>query len=380
MPESITSAFLNGSRARLHIQTMSLARVAIAFDHHTEETLEMKFALHYSLQALDRNWRQLYSDTLQQIVLAEKMGFNAVFVAEHHFLDDGWIPCPTLVCSAIAMVTKKMRIGTDIMILPLYHPLRVAEASAVLDILSNGRFILGVGIGASKGEYEQFGVSTKQRSSRMEEFIPLIRRLLSEEKVTHSCRFCSFKDVTVTPRPIQKPSPPLWVAALDEPAVRRAARLGDAWIPANMQSDAVVKERLKAYKESLREAGKDYAQLEKPIRREAYVADDADRAWEECKDALIYEYGNIYYKMGALRDENGRLIDFGSANFDDMVDLVKKRFIIGSPDDLISEAERYEREFDRDLLILRLQAPGLENEKVLRAIKIIGEKVIPYFQ
>lgn len=340
----------------------------------------MKFALHYSFQAPKGNWPQIYQDSLQQIVLAEKLGFDSVFVAEHHFLSDGWVPSPMLMCSAIATLTEKMRVGTDIVVLPLHHPLRVAEDSAVVDVISRGRFILGVGIGASRGEYEQFGIPVKQRPSRMDQFIPLIRKLLSEENIAHSCRYCSFKNITVTPRPVQKPSPPIWIAGLDEPAIRRAARLGDAWIPSQMQPIALVKDQLGKYRKFLQEFGKNYGDQEKPLRREAYVSDDPDRAWEECKDPLLYEYGDVYYKMGALRDESGRLLKPGEITFDDMVELLKKRFIIGGPEDMIAQAEKFEKELGTDLLILRIQAPGLENGKVLHSIRIIGEKVIPYFR
>lgn len=318
---------------------------------------------------------------MQQIMIAEKYGFDTAFVAEHHFVEDGWVPSPRIMCAAIAVLTKKIRIGTDIVLLPFYHPIHVAEDSAVLDLLSNGRFILGVGLGNRKEEFDAFGIPFKQRKSRFEEAIPLVRRLLAESSVNHSGRYFNFANIQITPKPVQKPSPPIWIAAeKSEEAVKRAARLGDAWVPSPMIPYGILKRFNKVYMDTLKEVGKNTDTQERPIRKEGYVSTDSETAWQESKDGFLYLYGKDYFRWGALWDDDGKPLVPSEADFSQYIEVLRRRFMLGSPDDFIAEAERYHKEVGADNILLRVQLPGLSHEKVMKSIKLLGEKVIPYLR
>jgi alkanesulfonate monooxygenase SsuD/methylene tetrahydromethanopterin reductase-like flavin-dependent oxidoreductase (luciferase family) len=341
----------------------------------------LKFSLTYGFHSLEGDWASLYENALEQIALAEKYGFDSVFVSEHHFTKDGWFPSSRIACAGIATRTRKIKVGTAIVVLPLDNPIRVAEETALLDIISKGRFILGVGVGNRKEEFEAFGISFNERGSRFEEGVILVKKLLSEPKVTFNGKYYRIKEISIMPKPIQKPSPPIWIAAQwSSKAVKRAARLGDAWLPDPITPIKVLKKHMEVYKEELKKFGKDFYKLERPLRREAYISENAEKAWEEVKDGILYLYGENYYRWGALQDEDGKPLTPEKISFDEYVEVLKKRFIIGGPEDFINEVERYKKELEVNNIVLRIQFPKIPHEKVLKAIKLIGEKVIPYFK
>ncbi|MFQ5915432.1 MAG: LLM class flavin-dependent oxidoreductase [Nitrospinota bacterium] len=334
----------------------------------------MKFSLIYSVQSLTGEWQQICQDVIEQVVLAEEMGFDTVLISEHHLVDNGYFPSVITFCAGLATRTSRIKLGTGVVLLPLHHPLLVAEESAVVDNLSQGRFILGLGLGYRQEEYAAFGVPLKQRRARFEEAAPLVRRLLSEESVTHEGRFWKLKDVTMTPRPVQKPCPPIWIAAKQEAAVRRTARLADEWFGDPVTPFTILKERVADYEDELAKMGKKYEDFEFPLMREAFVGDTTEQAWEDSKDGVLYNYKE-YLTWGHLQDEQGREI----REYKEAMETLRKRFIIGSPEDFIRECERYNRELGTRHFVLRMQFPGTPHEKVMKAIRLIGQEVMPHF-
>ena len=147
-------------------------------------------------------------ETLDQIAWGENHGFDDVWLSEHHFIEDGYLPSILPVAAAIAARTKRIRIASGVLLMPFHNPVRLAEDIAVVDIISGGRFELGVGVGFKHEEFEGFGVPFKERGARTNQSLEIIRRLLSGETVTYKSEFFDFKNVKVTPEPIQKPHPP----------------------------------------------------------------------------------------------------------------------------------------------------------------------------
>lgn len=335
----------------------------------------MKFGLVYSFQSAKGGLAQLYQDALAQVELAEKLGFDSVFVSEHHLTSDGYFPSVMESCAGMATRTKRIRIGTAVVLLPLNHPLHVAEDSAVLDIISQGRFILGVGLGYRQVEFAAFQVPLKERVSRFEEAIPLIRRLWSDTEVTHQGKHWPMDKVNMTPKPIQKPGPPIWIAAKKGPAVRRAARMGDAWFADPVTPFTLLKERVLDYKEGLAQAGKDFSKVEFPIFKESYIARDGKTAWRECEEHILYIYKE-YMRWGHLVDEAGQAV---KSEKDPVFERLRERFIVGSPSQCLEQIQRHQEELGVNHIILRIQSPDLEHKKVMRAIRLFGEKVIPHF-
>ncbi len=173
-------------------------------------------------------FQDLYRACLDQIVWAESLGFDSVWLTEHHFCEDGYTPSPLVIAAAIGERTERMRIGTNLMLLPLADPVRLAEDSATLSILTGGRFDLGVGLGYRQLEFDYFGRQLKHRPSLMEEGIDIIRQCWSGEPVRIDGRRYHIDGLPVAPAPEQTPK--LYMGGMAPPAVARAARLGDGFL------------------------------------------------------------------------------------------------------------------------------------------------------
>lgn len=335
----------------------------------------LTFGLHFSCQSPEGDWERLYRRTLEQARMAERLGYGSLYVAEHHFLPDGWVPTPTVLLGGLAAVTDGMSIGTDIIILPLHHPIDVAEQAAVLDVLSGGRFRLGVAIGWRDEEFEAFGIEKRSRVARTEEGIELVRRLLTESSVTFDGRFTSVEELTVMPRPVQS-RVPIWYGGQSPPAIDRAARMADAWIMSPIESRKELREEAAIYRESLEANDRDYDSVHKPLRREAYVAEDDETAWEEVGEALVNEYRDVYGDYGDIGHEF-RPEDRDSA-IEELREHAEERFIIGGPETAIREIEAYDDAVAMDELLLRMHFPGLDPDLTDRSIELVAEEVMPH--
>src|SRR4051794_38392374 len=203
----------------------------------------------------DRSHPDPYHQTFALAQLAEEMGYEEVTVGHHHFLP-GNMADPLTFLAMVAARTSTLRVGTGIFQLPIHNPVRVAEQVATIDQISGGRISLGVGLGWWPLEYEVHGSDIRQRGARMEEALEILRLVWSEEDTAFEGRFWSFPELTVHPRPVQRPGPPLWVAGVAPAAVDRAARLGDAWLWGPVQSLSAGMRCLDLYRPACEALGK----------------------------------------------------------------------------------------------------------------------------
>ncbi len=252
---------------------------------------KIRFGLWYDFRN-PPEWRQasdrLYSEILDQIAWGESHGFDDVWLSEHHFIEDGYLPSILPVAAAIAARTKRIRIASGVLLMPFQNPVRLAEDIAVVDIISGGRFELGVGVGFKLEEFESFGVPFKERGSRTNESLDIIRRLLSGETVTYKSDFFNFKNIKVTPEPIQKPHPPIWLGGFTPAALRRAARYGDGFtVPGATRDvyDHYVAELKKQNRptENIRFASAVWCLI---------VSKDPEKTFSEAADHIIYQANN----------------------------------------------------------------------------------------
>lgn len=318
---------------------------------------------------------KIYRETLKQAQEAEELGYEVVSVAEHHFLPDGWIPAPMVFLGGLAAVTETADLVTNIVILPLHQPIEVAEKASVLDLLSGGRFKLGVAIGWRDKEFAAYGVDKSERVGRTVEGMQLIRQLTADTGVSYDGKIYQVEDLDLMPRPVQEPVP-IWYGGQSEYAIRRAARLGDAWSMSPIETREELSESMDQYRDELAEADRSFDEVRKPLRREAYVAKDDETAWEEVGPSLLYEYEDVYGDY----DEIGH----GFSSEGDTEQAIEKlrehaedRFIIGSPETAIQELEAYEEQVEMDDVILRMHFPGLEPEKSEKSMRIIADEVMP---
>jgi alkanesulfonate monooxygenase SsuD/methylene tetrahydromethanopterin reductase-like flavin-dependent oxidoreductase (luciferase family) len=312
----------------------------------------------------------LYADALHDAEYAEELGYDAILVGEHHFVPDGFCPAPLTVAAAMAARTKRIRVGTSILILPLVHPLRVAEEAAVVDNLSDGRLRLGVGSGYVGREFRRFGVDLRERG-----------RLLEEGVRTVIGAWTGEDGLDVTPAPVQSPHPEVWLGVASPAGGRRAARLGV--VPYFPTTPITLLERQIAdYRDACAELGREPSQRV-AIVREAFVAGDEAEAWERAGDAILRCYREEYLRWGAVMDADPAT---GERTFIRDPDheifrgrgLIRDRLLVGSPDDVTREIERY-RELGVTDITLRFHHPGLDPGLVRDAMRRFAEQVAPAF-
>ena len=209
-------------------------------------TPRLGFGLWYSLRnpaQWSRPYPEIYAETLRQIAWAETIGYDDVWLTEHHFCEDGHAPSILPLCAAVAARTTRIRIGTSVLLLPLYHPVRVAEDAATIDIISNGRFELGVGVGYRPQEFKGLGLRPQDRGARMDEGLEIIRALWRGETVDYRGKHFQVEGAKLAPMPVQSP-PPLWVGGFAPASAKRAARIGDGYL-----GTGEMGELLKVYRE-----------------------------------------------------------------------------------------------------------------------------------
>jgi alkanesulfonate monooxygenase SsuD/methylene tetrahydromethanopterin reductase-like flavin-dependent oxidoreductase (luciferase family) len=168
----------------------------------------------------------VYARALERIEIMDKSGFDAVWLAEHHFSSFSVCPSVHMMGTLAAARTTRLRIGTGVSLAPFYHPLRLAEEVALLDVLSGGRVNWGAGRGFARVEFENFGVPPDESTSRFRETVEIVLRAWTTEKLSFAGKHFHFEDVEVLPKPLQQPHPPVWMAATSEPALDWAAGRG----------------------------------------------------------------------------------------------------------------------------------------------------------
>ena len=302
---------------------------------------------------------------------AERSGFDSFFVTEHHQEPGGYFPSPLPLLGAIAARTSMIRLGTGIAILPLYHPTRLAEDCAVIDIISKGRLILGVGMGYQAVDFGAYGLKVSDRVSLFEEGIEIVRRAWTEEKVYFVGKRYTLTNVAVTPKPVQKPSPPIWVAAVGDEAMKRAGRLGDALLADSFQLPARLKPRVELYRRTAASRGRPHKVV---LFREGYVAESREKAIEEYEAGLLSTH-RYYWRHGSYYQDIKREEDL------DLNRISLDRLILGAPHDCAEKVSMWNREIGADYFLIRFRHPaGPSHEKVLKALEMFGQEVIPVFR
>lgn len=339
----------------------------------------MKFGIGlFSMQThkeLEYAHPELYRNTIEQVQLAEDVGFDSAWISEHHFLEDGYCPSPAVIAGALAAVTDKIRIGSGGIILPLHNPVRVAEDASVVDNISNGRFDLGVVLGYRKEEYEGMGIAMIQRASRMDEGLEVLQKAFSGETFSYEGKRHNFENTTLTPKPVQNPIP-IYIGAFEEPAIRRAGRFGYPLLIGPGRTVDMVRDTLGYYNDEAKKSGRDPDDVEHILLRETFVDSDRDKALEGGDKYIISMY-KYYFTLGVKMFVRGQqLKDLDDPLFEH---LAEERFIIGTPEDCIKEIEMYRDELGIKYISHRMVFPQAPHEVISGLIETFGEEVIHNF-
>ena len=311
------------------------------------------------------DYARLYAECLQEIEEGERLGFTGVWLSEHHFVDDGYLPSPLVVAAAIAARTERVRIGTNVLLLPMHHPLRVAEDAAVVDLVSGGRFILGVGQGYVQHEFETLGFDRKYRPSLFEEGIEVIRQAWEEGRTGHEGKRWRFDDLPFQPRPSGRL--PIYIGASAAPAIDRAARLADGFLAS--AGGGALAEIYKKVQEALARhwrADEDFPYVASGV---AYVHESSGQAREIVAPAVAYQRSR-YAEWGTDRDKPKP----GPIRPED---LPWERYLLGNPDEVAEGLIRLHEEAPYDHFCFWARLPGVTHDQALESMRLFASEVAP---
>lgn len=334
----------------------------------------MKFGIFLGTQHPETDdMRGRFLELVAQVREARAAGFDSIWAGQHSLAAPMAMFQPLPLLGRLAAEAEGMTIGTNILVLPLLNPVEVAEQAATLDIICGGRFILGAGLGYRDIEDTVYGVPRSQKVGRLVEAVTLIRRLWTEEEVSFEGKYFRLPRVRLSLRPVQKPHPPIWIAASVDAAVKRAGEIGDGWIITFYPSMKMLKPQMAMYLEAARAAGRPIPP-EYPAIKELYVAPTTEQAIRECRPYIERKY-RTYASWG-----QDRFLPPDEKFEQPFEQFHQGRFIIGDPDAVIRDIEWYHRELGLNHIIGRIQWPGLPQDLALRCIRLMGERVIPHFR
>ncbi|MBB3064252.1 MULTISPECIES: LLM class flavin-dependent oxidoreductase [Limibacillus] len=322
----------------------------------------------------DANIRQEFENHLVQTRAIRDAGFDALWLAQHYLTYPDQFLQTTPMMARLAAETGDMTLGTNIFVLPLHNIIDVAEQYATLDIITGGKLIFGAALGYRDIEYNNFGVDRKRRAKLFDEQIDALKLLWEEDNATFEGEFVKFENISIRPRPLQRPRPPIWLGAAADPAIKRAAIKGDAWIATSVTQYDAVKEQVGLYHQVRKDAGlpRHPEGITKCV--ELYCAPTKAEAMEMGAPFMANKY-KAYYSWGM-----GKNVPGVSGEDLPLEELIKGRFVVGDPEECIAECQRHRDELECSHLLVRMNFPGMPLENVLKGIKLFGEEVLPHIR
>jgi alkanesulfonate monooxygenase SsuD/methylene tetrahydromethanopterin reductase-like flavin-dependent oxidoreductase (luciferase family) len=345
----------------------------------------MKFGLYSSIADPPRgeHLARAIDEVIAEAQLAESLGFDSVFFGEHHQDNDGFLPSPLIVATAVAARTRTLRVGTSVILLPLYHPIHVAEDVTTLDLISHGRVAaLGVGIGYQPADFKAFGVPIDERVARFEEGVAILRRAWTGEPFSFKGAHHTLDDVRITPAPCRPGGPPIWIGANMPAAARRAGRLADAFVGTPNRSLSNATRLAAVYCDAARAAGREPCVIQ---MRDAWVARsraEADAVYgPHVMTAYRYYWEQRVAEFAGLPPDAPFTIEA----------LAPDRLILGDAETCIREFKRWGEATGAQYFLLRLRhahsgGPAHDeimkairaHDEIMKAIRLFGERVLPY--
>jgi natural product biosynthesis luciferase-like monooxygenase protein len=345
----------------------------------------MKFGLFYQLPSAPmQQVAARYQETIEQIVYAEALGFDAVWLAELHFNPlFSVMPAPLLLAAALAQRTTRIRLGTAVLLLPLQHPLRTAEEAAVVDLLSQGRLELGVGRGMITIHFQGFNVPREESRGRFEEALMLIKQAWTQETCSFDGRFFQVPPTAVVPKPVQKPHPPLRIAANSpETAVFAGEQGYSVFVAAPINPGTKLPEQVALYRRALRTAGHPKNSEDVAIAFPVYVADSVDQVRHEVEGSFLNYFRAISHQA-RLGERDGSPVYAYLREIRQRVESItweqiEPMALYGSPAICIGKIEEVYAQCRMDQLICWFNPGGLiPHRDVLTSMRRFAEEIIP---
>lgn len=327
-----------------------------------------------SQYAEDQDIAVAVQDLVEQTRLIRDTGYDAIWLGQHFLSHPEQYLQTTPMLARLAAEAGEMSIGTNLLLLPMLSPVDVAEQYATMDAISGGRLIMGVGLGYRAEEFAAMQLDKKDRVGRLVEGVEILKRLWTEDHVTFHGKHFTLDDVSIAPKPVQKPRPQIWFGATADKAIERAATHADGWIATSMTEWGEMERQVELYHRTRAEAG---LPAKVPFAKcvELYVGDDKESALREAEPFIGAKY-KAYYSWGMGNNVPGE----SGAGISDFGELTRNRFIVGGPDDVIADCLHHRDVLGVTDLIVRLNFPGMPRELVRRNIERFATEVIPHIR
>lgn len=310
-------------------------------------------------------WPDYYAEMNALCTYAEELGYDELWLPEHHFADDGYAPTPTLIASALSQRTSRIRLGLAVAVLPLYHPVRMAEDCALVDILSNGRFEPGFAVGWRPDEFAAFGLDVHERGARTDEMLEVMNRLWSGETVTHKGRFFDLDGVRLMPPPVQQPRPTTWIGGHGRAAMRRAARFGDGIVGAYIKADeyALYLDELDACGR-----GREHARVASGLQF-FMVSHDPERTFAMAAPYVLNWYGHYAaWNAGTVRADTANEL------------RAKGQLTVVTPEEAVTIIRDVVSVVPHDVFNIKMRPPGMPLDETVAHLELFAREVMPHFR
>ncbi len=333
----------------------------------------MKFSIFVLNQWLpEENMADKIREGMEQVKAARDAGFDMICTGQHYLSYPYQMPTTLPYLAHLSTAAQGMYLGATVLLLPLLQPVDVAESVATLDAMSGGKFILGVGQGYRTEENVAFGTgpTLKERAARMTESLQVMKLLWTQEEVEFHGQYYHIPKAKIATRPLQKPYPPIWMAANNEQAVRRAARAGYPWLINPHTTIGTLEGQVRMYHETAAQAG--HATADLPVFREMYVHERSATAFAQAQPYLEPKY-KAYAAWGQdeVPGQESFRVPFET--------LAKDRFLLGDPARIVDEIHQYQERLRVDRMVFRIQWPGMPHGEVKRQLALFGKQVAPHF-
>lgn len=318
-----------------------------------------------------RGFHREYRDYLDLVRLVEAEGLDSAWVSEHHFAADGYLPSLLCMLAAFAAVTERIELGTGVVLAPFHDPLRLAEDFAVVDQLSGGRVLCGLGIGWRDEEFREFGIDVSSRARRLVEITEVLRLAWGQERFDFSGKHYSYEGVAVTPKPARVP--PIFIGGFVDAAIRRAGRIGDGYISSRADT-ARVAEAFEMAAEARRDAGGAGPPLV-AVLQNAFVTDDPERDWPMVRAGIGHQLG-VYAGWREGTDVPGTPLRVQPPD----EATIRATTAFGPPEEVVDQLAPLVavlQRYPESHLVLRLHYPGMDAGPGAAAIRLLGREVAP---
>jgi alkanesulfonate monooxygenase SsuD/methylene tetrahydromethanopterin reductase-like flavin-dependent oxidoreductase (luciferase family) len=335
---------------------------------------------------------QLYEDHLEEWVLAEKLGFDTVFLAEHHFTDYSFMPSPNLMLAALAQRTKRIRMGSMINILPFYDPVRLAEECAMLDVLTQGRLTCGFGRGADYTEFDRFQIPMDEARARFQEGLEIIEKAWAEDVFSYDGNFYKYKNVSIRPRPIQSPRP-LFFTPVSSPETHTWAAQKGYSITKTFSNAEKLGEDFRFFCAESEKYGRKVTGEDYLVCRSVYVTDSMEQAIEDLREPMLH-FHHLFKEIAVpptveefnKLPENYKIFKERHMVFLKGLPPIEEQlkhsdhYIVGDPETVLQELQRQQKLIGTEHFICNFTIGTLSHEKTVKSMKLFAEKVMPAFQ